>query len=305
MKSVSITALYPKTRLMPSILTTPLMPVHGLICCQTGCKIYSPASGAGSSDQNSYCIKSYMPLVAKDCCVLNSGAGSWAFEPLAQLLSQALGIEISGSPRRFNYLLHLENTALLDSFSSFIPIEAIRIASDKRLLATAFNQHHVPIPQTVLIETFDDSQKFLSNHPAQKWCLKFPTGCGARGHRRLSLGDVEPPNWPRPFVVQEFIELVEPEVYRTYCAGGELFGWVVRRFPRGSQPSPWVAHARGARYVRLPDAPPDAFKVAEAALVATKLWNSFGCVDLLCKPNGEWVALEVGTDGLFNHVDRE
>src|SRR6202012_5036761 len=171
MKSVSITALYPKTRLMPSILTTPLMPVHGLICCQTGCKIYSPASGAGSSDQNSYCIKSYMPLVAKDCCVLNSGAGSWAFEPLAQLLSQALGIEISGSPRRFNYLLHLGNTALLDSFSSFIPIEAIRLLLKKRLRPPPLNKNHFPIPKTVLFEPFEHSKNFQNNHPAKKWFL--------------------------------------------------------------------------------------------------------------------------------------
>jgi hypothetical protein len=28
-------------------------------------------------------------------------------------------------------------------------------------------------------------------------------------------------------------------------------------------------------------------------------------VDLLHKPTGEWLVLEVGTDGLFNHVDRD
>jgi hypothetical protein len=28
-------------------------------------------------------------------------------------------------------------------------------------------------------------------------------------------------------------------------------------------------------------------------------------VDLLRKATGEWVVLEVGTDGLFNHVDRD
>ena len=33
--------------------------------------------------------------------------------------------------------------------------------------------------------------------------------------------------------------------------------------------------------------------------------ESFGCVDLLRRPAGEWVVLEVGTDGLFNHVDRD
>ena len=84
-----------------------------------------------------------------------------------------------------------------------------------------------------------------------------------------------------------------------------MFGWVARRFPAGSKPSPWVAHARGARYVKLDKAPGEAGEAAKLALVATGLWDSFGCVDLLCKPTGEWVVLEVGTDGLVNHVDRD
>jgi hypothetical protein len=37
----------------------------------------------------------------------------------------------------------------------------------------------------------------------------------------------------------------------------------------------------------------------------TNLLESFGCADLLQRPSGEWVVLEVGTDGLFNQVDRE
>jgi glutathione synthase/RimK-type ligase-like ATP-grasp enzyme len=115
----------------------------------------------------------------------------------------------------------------------------------------------------------------------------------------------EPPNWPRPFIVQEFIRLERPEVYRRYAAGGELFGWVARRFPAGESASPWVAHARGARYVRLDEPPPGADEAARAALVTTGLMDSFGCVDLLRRPSGEWLVLEVGTDGIFNHVDRE
>ena len=88
-------------------------------------------------------------------------------------------------------------------------------------------------------------------------------------------------------------------------AGSELFGWVVRRFPDGTRSSEWVAHARGARYVALGDPPPTALEAARRALVATDLIESFGCVDLLRRPTGEWVVLEVGTDGLFNHVDRD
>ncbi|HTV40233.1 MAG TPA: hypothetical protein VMF08_06645 [Candidatus Sulfotelmatobacter sp.] len=88
-------------------------------------------------------------------------------------------------------------------------------------------------------------------------------------------------------------------------SGGELFGWVARRFPAGIRPSPWVAHARGAQYVWPGDPPPQALVVARRALVATGLYNSFGCVDLLRNPAGKWLALEVGTDGLVNHVDRD
>jgi len=97
----------------------------------------------------------------------------------------------------------------------------------------------------------------------------------------------------------------KPEVYRTYCAAGELFGWVVRRYPEGVKSSPWVAHARGACYACLGEPPVAAMATARSALAAANLINSFGCVDLLCRPEGEWLALEVGTDGLFNHVDRD
>ena len=148
------------------------------------------------------------------------------------------------------------------------------------------------------------SGSFLSI-PDSEWCLKYPTSCGASGHRLISSSSTEPPNWPRPFIVQEFIRLKRPEVYRVFCAAGELFGWVARRFPEGTRLSPWVAHARGARYVRLGEPPSEALEAARRSLIATRLWDSFGCVDLLHKPTGEWLVLEVGTDGLFNHVDRD
>jgi hypothetical protein len=105
--------------------------------------------------------------------------------------------------------------------------------------------------------------------------------------------------------VQEFIRLEEPAVYRTYCAAGELFGWVLRRFPQGVKQSPWVAHARGARYLRLNRIPESAQIAARTALDCAGLTDSFGCVDLLQRPSGEWLVLEIGTDGLFNHVDRD
>lgn len=242
--------------------------------------------------------------VSKQCCVLNGGNGAWAFEPLASQLSVSVGIPVSAEPREFNYVLCVEEPDSLGSLGSFIPLEASRVASDKRMLASVFNNFRVPTPRTVLLDQFNDVSKFIGIHAAQEWCLKYPTSCGANGHRMLTVQSPEPPNWPRPFVVQEFIRLARPQVFRTYCAGGELFGWVVRQFADNAPTSPWVAHARGAHYECLGETPENARPTAQQALRAAGLWDSFGCVDLLPGPNGEWLALEVGTDGLFNHVDR-
>jgi glutathione synthase/RimK-type ligase-like ATP-grasp enzyme len=246
-----------------------------------------------------------MNLSRRDCCILNGGTGSWAFEPLALRLASCIGIDVSPQPRRFNYLLHADDHDRAVRCDVFIPGESVRMASDKRLLAAAFVKHRVPIPQTHLIETFDEAKRFIRRHPGSAWCLKFPTSCGANGHRMITASDTEPANWPRPFVVQEFVRIENPEVYRTFCAAGGLFGWIARRFPEGSRASPWVAHARGARYVNLGAAPAAALVAARSALVVTGLLDSFGCVDLIRKPGGDWLVLEVGTDGLFNHVDRD
>ena len=51
-------------------------------------------------------------------------------------------------------------------------------------------------------------------------------------------------------------------------------------------------------------APIEAVAAARSAMEAVGLLESFGCVDLLQRPTGEWLVLEVGTDGMFNHVDR-
>lgn len=245
-----------------------------------------------------------MPIAAKDCCVLNSGAGAWAFEEFATRLATALGVDVSTQPRRLNYVLYVDDLNSLRDEQSFIPLNPIRVATDKRLLASAFNKSNVPAPETHLFSDFSEVRDFLEKHTEREWCLKYPTSCGAHGHRLITAKDPEPANWPQPFVLQEFIRLKEPEVYRVYCAASEMFGWVARRFPSGSKVSPWVAHARGARYVNLNNAPADALNVASKALKATGLWGSFGCVDLLRGRSG-WLALEVGTDGLTSHVDRD
>lgn len=239
------------------------------------------------------------------CCVLNGGAGAWAFAKVADQLARALWLDTSEEPRDFNYVLHTEPPGPVPAGEPFIPFDAVRLAADKRLLADAFNAAGVPTPETRLVGSLTEAEHFLAERPDREWCLKFPTGCGASGHRRLVSGMTLPRNWPLPLVVQEFVRLDRPEVYRTYAAGGTAFGWVVRRFPDGTEPSPWVAHARGARYEDAGDAPNEAIAAARAALKAVGLWDSFGCVDLLRRPSGEWLVLEVGTDGPFNHVDRE
>lgn len=246
-----------------------------------------------------------MSLSTDQCCVLSAGPGAWAFEPLATRLSSVLGIDISDKPRAFNYLLHVDSVEELSGVDTFVPVESIKMAADKRLIAAAFNANQVSTPRTFLCDTFEEARSVVREHHESEWCLKYPTSCGANGHRMLTLADEEPPRWPTAFVVQEFIRMESPEVFRTYGAGGELFGWVVRRFPEGAKTSSWVAHARGARYVILKEPPAAVIGIARQALEAAGLWRSFGCVDLLQRPSGEWVALEVGTDGLFNHVDRD
>ena len=240
-----------------------------------------------------------------ECCILSSGAGSWAFHPLANDLSKHIGVEVSDAPRRFNYLLHYGLEPSFDDGEVFIPVESIRIAADKRRQAKLFREHKVPSPETHLFENVADVFQHIVSRPDKEWCLKFPTGCGATGHQMLGGAVVIPNSWPKPFIVQEFIRMADPAVHRIYCAGGELFGWVARKYPSGKARSPWVAHARGARYVSEGEAPEEAASAARLALKACGLLDSFGAVDLLLKPDGTWVVLEVGTDGVFNHVDRE
>lgn len=244
-------------------------------------------------------------MMPGECCVLNGGGGAWAFADLADRLRAALWVDISETPRSYNYLLVVEGMDPEACGDLFIPFQSMKLASDKRLLVQTFADAGVPTPATLLMGSLAEAERLLKTEAGREWCVKFPTGCGASGHRLLTPGMTLPRSWPLPLLVQEFIRLERPEVYRLYAAGGELFGWVVRRFPSGTEPSPWVAHARGARYELTGNAPDEALRVAQLAFQATGLLESFGCVDLLCRPSGEWVVLEVGTDGMFNHVDRE
>jgi hypothetical protein len=106
-------------------------------------------------------------------------------------------------------------------------------------------------------------------------------------------------------VLQEFVRMDPPEVFRLYAVAGETFGWNVRRFPDGGPTSPWVAHVRGARYFPAGAVPPAAEQAVRQALRAADLLESFGCADLIQRGTGEWLVLEVGTDGLYSYVDRD
>lgn len=238
-------------------------------------------------------------------CVLNAGGGAWAFEPLARRLADDLWADVSGMPRAYNYLLAADGSDPASGGDLFVPLDAIRSAADKRLLARVFAAGGVPTPETHLLDTLDEAYRLRTANPDREWCVKFPTACGGAGYRMLAADTALPRAWPRPYVVQEFVRLTRPEVYRTYAAGGELFGWVVRRFPSGTKPSPWVAHARGARYEPAGDPPNAALVAARSALAAVGLLGSFGCADLLPAPDGGWLVLEVGTDGPSSHVDHD
>lgn len=238
------------------------------------------------------------------CAIVNAGQGAWAFEEHGQRLAQIMQLEVSSSPAQYNYLLGWESTEP-PSGKIFIPYQSILLASDKRGMAEVFQKHGVAIPRTYLLSSAKEVQRVVELETDNRWVLKWPTGCGASGHRLIGADDSIPEEWPRPYLLQQFIDLENPEVYRLYGIAGETFGWNVRRFPMGAKSSPWVAHAQGACYESVGTAPAEAEYQARKALAATDLLNSFGCADLLYSRDGRWLVLEVNTDGIFNYVDRD
>lgn len=236
--------------------------------------------------------------------ILNSGNGAWIYQELAESLAESLKIQISDVPGDYNYVLYWEESNIKQiEDKMFIPFKGIKLASDKRLLAKKFSENNIDIPETYLINTYQEVCDFIQNQTGQ-WCLKYPIGCGASGHKIIDNSQQIPQKWLKPYVVQKFIKLDRLQVFRLYCAGGILFGWNRRRYSSEKNSSPWVAHAQGAVYEILGTPPQQVEILATKALKATHLFESFGCVDLLLDNNGNWLVLEVGTDGIFNYVDR-
>lgn len=236
--------------------------------------------------------------------VLNAGDSAWIFEAHARHMSHVLGIPISETAANFNYVLGWDEAQPLPG-ESFIAREAMRLSSDKRLLALCFGENDVATPRTVLIEQENEMRDFLRENHQTEWVLKWPIGCGATGHHLIFHDSVVARDWPKPFIVQQFIRLERPEVYRLYCVDGETFGWNARRFPTGAKSSPFVAHAQGARYEDAGTVPREAEMQARRAMRATHMLSSFGCADLMRDEKENWLVLEVGTDGIWTHVDRD
>jgi glutathione synthase/RimK-type ligase-like ATP-grasp enzyme len=236
--------------------------------------------------------------------IVNPSHG-WAFEGLAQMLSRALWIDVREEIGDFNYLLELDVQIDRSNLNTFIPIRSIELASDKRKLEQVFDRFDVKRPKTFILEDADRIDEIIKEYPQDAWVLKYPTGCGAMHHQLIEHSSQIPLKWERPFLLQQFIKSDRPEVYRLYCVDGDIFGFNARRFEDSAERTLWVSHANGARYVHGEHPDNKAIEIAKQALIATELYQSFGAVDLIKDNNGEWYVLEVGTDGIYNYVDRD
>jgi glutathione synthase/RimK-type ligase-like ATP-grasp enzyme len=238
--------------------------------------------------------------------ILNQSDGSWIFDNLAQMLSRSLWIDIDESTSDLNYILCAEPELIdLHFINSFIPLRSIHIAADKREVEKRFKSDDVVRPHTAIFNTAQQVEMFLQEYNDLTWILKYPTGCGGINHRIIKSASEIPENWPKPFLIQKFITAIQPAVYRVYCVDGDLFGFNARKFVDPEISTPWVSHANGARYTYDEKPTSAAIEIATTALIATGLVDSFGVVDLVKDLNDNWYALEVGTDGIYNHVDRD
>lgn len=112
------------------------------------------------------------------CCVLNAGGGAWAFEALARRLADDLWVDVADTPRAYNYVLSSDDSDPVHGGGSFVPLDAVRAAADKRVLARVFAAHAVPIPETYLLDRMDDAHRLRAANPDRAWCVKYPTACG-------------------------------------------------------------------------------------------------------------------------------
>lgn len=237
--------------------------------------------------------------------ILNQSDGKWAFEDLAQMLSRVLWIDIKEEVGDLNYVLAIDNKINTNTLNTFIPIHSVDLASDKREVEKVFEKFKIRRPKTFVVKGREEAQTIIKENYQYSWILKYPTGCGGMHHRLIEDSSQIPKGWEAPYLLQEFIKSDRPEVYRLYCTDSELFGFNVRRFEDIKNKTPWVSHANGAKYVYGEKPNSKVIEIAKQALIATNLYQSFGIVDLIKDCAGEWYVLEVGTDGIYNYVDRD
>src|SRR5690242_6947656 len=93
--------------------------------------------------------------------ILNAEPGAWAFEEHARRLSRALDLPIATEPAAYNYVLAWDEGRPLPTGRSYVPFDAMRLASDKRLLAATFARDGVPTPITHLLNTREEVCRFV------------------------------------------------------------------------------------------------------------------------------------------------
>jgi hypothetical protein len=237
--------------------------------------------------------------------ILHTGPWRDVFGEFPSRLSACTGLPITETPDGLALVYVLgwfEHRPL--PCESFIPLDAIYLAHDKRRQAALFRDHGVAAPESHLVATAKEALDFPRRRPDKKWILKWPVGCGGAGHQVLDAKVEVTPLWRPPFLVQELIPMVRPRVYRLFVAGGETFNWCVRESNERTAHSPFVS-ATGGATVRLEDPVPAAARAEAArALRAAGLWDSFGGVDMVQSDAGEWLVLELNTDGVYHFLQR-
>jgi glutathione synthase/RimK-type ligase-like ATP-grasp enzyme len=237
--------------------------------------------------------------------ILHAGPWKRVFGQFPDYLSRLTGLPITEADEHLDFAyLAGWNPGFAPSCPTYIPYESILLVHDKRKQAQAFIEGGVVIPETHLLDSIESLFTFYERRKDKEWVLKWPVGCSGMGHQMLNLNVQITPFWQPPFLVQEFIRLERPEVYRLYATDGETFGWVVRRSPPGKITSPWVSYSQGAEVEFFATPPQRVIPEVVRALKATGLQESFGAVDMIQSQEGRWLVLEVNTDGVFNYVER-
>ena len=237
--------------------------------------------------------------------ILHAGPWKDVFGDFPAHLSACTGLPITERPDGLDlaYVLGWFERKPLPC-ESFIPLDAVYLAHDKRRQAKFFSENGIAAPESLLVGTEDEVLAFSRTRPDKEWLLKWPVGCGGIGHQVLDAKTEITPLWRPPFLVQELIRMERPRVYRFFSAGGETFNWCVRESNEKTARTPFIS-ARGGATVRLEDPVPEAARAeAERALKAAGLWDTLGAVDMIRSDAGRWFVIELNTDGIYHFLRR-